>query len=389
MPDAAPENHISRIPAENGLPAAAYVSPAWYDDERARVLRAGWLCLGRADEIPQPGDYAARDLLGEPLVMLRGEDDELRVFSRVCRHRGMDLISGEGNTRRFTCPYHAWTYDLAGRLTAAPLMERTIGFDPARLGLRQFPAEVWQGFVFVNLSGDAPALSTTANALSRRLANYRLDEMRLLRKLDFDCPWNWKVMVENYMECYHHLAAHRTTLQKIIPAHKTWCEETDGPYALCHMPYRSDVDVVAYKADAKEAGGENQALPAILGLNEAERRRGTLVHLFPTHVMVVYPERMDYLLIDPIGPERTRVTACFCLPEGIARAGDHEAAIDEIVLHFIEFTREDFVVCERVQRGLRAPSAELGPLSFVEASVRQFKRYVRERIFAPSKSETT
>ena len=135
------------------LPPDAYCNPEIHALERERIFRAGWIALGRADQVAEAGAYVTREILGEPIVMLRGNDGELRVFSNICRHRWMKLLEGTGRKAVITCPYHAWVYGLDGTLRRAPEMDQHPDFDPASCHLETLNHEIWQGFVYVNLDG--------------------------------------------------------------------------------------------------------------------------------------------------------------------------------------------------------------------------------------------
>ena len=136
------------------LPPAAYTSEEFFALERERIFRTGWMAVGHIAQIPDVGDYFTIDLLGEPLVVVRGPD-RIRVLSRVCLHRWAPVVSGAGNTRLFSCPFHRWGYDLTGQLRTAPFMEQAAGFDPARCRLPEIRSEIVVGSIYINLSGDA------------------------------------------------------------------------------------------------------------------------------------------------------------------------------------------------------------------------------------------
>jgi phenylpropionate dioxygenase-like ring-hydroxylating dioxygenase large terminal subunit len=199
------------------LPAAAYTSEAFFDWETAQLLRADWQCVAHVSQLAQAGDFLNLDLLGEPLIVVRGKDAAVRVLSRVCPHRAMDLMPagfgydghgpavargegpGGGHTRLFLCPYHAWTFELDGRLKACPEMQQAEGFARDDVGLKVFRSEVWQGFVFVNLDGQAPPFGPGLEPMARDLAAFRLAELQLVIAREWDCPFNWKALVENFM----------------------------------------------------------------------------------------------------------------------------------------------------------------------------------------------
>ena len=214
----------ARRPLEHAstLPAEAFTSAAVHALEHERIFAREWLCAGRADQIPSAGDYFTLDLLGDKLVVVRGRDDRIRVLSRICRHRGAELVRGAGNARSFRCPYHAWTYRLDGTLAGAPYMEDAAGFERADCRLPELRSELWEGFVFVNFDLDALPLAPRLAPLSKLLAHYRMHEMVAVETATFDSPFNWKVLVDNFMEAYHHIAIHRDTFEPIFPAARSW-----------------------------------------------------------------------------------------------------------------------------------------------------------------------
>ncbi|MGH6955020.1 MAG: aromatic ring-hydroxylating oxygenase subunit alpha, partial [Alphaproteobacteria bacterium] len=177
------EGRRTRAPAQS-LPPRCYTSPEFYALEVERILRREWLCVGRVEQVRAPGDYFSIDLMGEPLVVVRDQEGRIRALSRVCRHRAMLVVSGAGNARSFICPYHAWTYGLDGRLAGAPEMARTPGFDPSSCRLPEIPTELWEGFIFVNLGGDAQPLAPRLEGLARRLRNWSVAGMEGVRSLD-------------------------------------------------------------------------------------------------------------------------------------------------------------------------------------------------------------
>jgi len=141
------------------LPPACYTSKAFLELEREEIFRKEWICLGRVDEIPNIGDYFTTELIDEPLIIVLGIDDKVRVFSNVCRHRSSVITEGKGNTKNFVCPYHAWTYATDGQLLRAPYMDQVKGFDVKDCRLPEFATEVWHGFIYINLDGRAKPLA--------------------------------------------------------------------------------------------------------------------------------------------------------------------------------------------------------------------------------------
>ena len=295
-----------------GLPPACYTSPEFYTLETERIFRRDWLFVGRADEVGKPGDYLCLELLGEPLVMVRDGTGEVRVLSRICRHRAMPVVSGVGHARTFVCPYHSWTYALDGRPLGAPEMSSTPGFDPAGCGLPRLRSEVWEGFVFVSFDPDAPALGPALRALAALFRNYDLGNLKTVGSVafDMDCGWNWKLMCENFMEPYHHIGPHRQSLEPLMPARRSITLDPEGPYAVVHMRYREGERSGEPSRDQWGAS----ALPVLERLSEDERNRARLIHIFPTGLLTLLPDHVEFYRLFPEGPNRIRLEELICFP---------------------------------------------------------------------------
>ena len=340
------------LDARRCLPAACYTDPGFWREEVERVLRPGWHAVARHDELKDPGDYRSLDLFGEPLLLVRDEALRLRAFSRVCLHRAFPIATGEGNAKRFTCPYHRWSYDLDGRLRAAPLMDGVAGFDRDACRLPELPVETWQGFVLVSLDPRAAPLAPRVSELARALDPWKLGELRLADTLDYDSPWNWKVMAENFMESYHHLGPHVSTLHPLNPAQGTHAVELDGEFALL----------------------ENPAVPGAA----------------PFYVMQVFPTLLFALVRDAVpfanwyemridGPDHFHLRIHTLLPAELAR---DPAAVAEYRSILRAIHAEDIPMCEGVQRGLASRVWQPGRLSRQEATLARFHRYLAERVGA-------
>ena len=334
-----------------GLAAECYRDPAFFELELERALRPAWHPVARWDALPDPGDYASLDLFGEPLVIVRDEARRLRVFSRVCRHRAHPVVEGCGNTRAFVCPYHRWTYGLDGCLRGAPLMMGTPGFDRTRHGLVELPTESWQGFVLASLDPDAPPIAGELSSLDERITPLGMAEMVSVGVLDFDSPWNWKVMVDNFMESYHHLGAHAETLQKTNPAKDTYCADLDGPFSLLENPGTNGAPgIVVF-----------QVFPTLLAFASDGHPVGGWFEM--------QIDRHDHLHL--------RIHA-LSTP---AIAGSEDAA--ELMSETLrQIHLEDIAVCEAVQRGLSSRLWRAGPLSAKEGCLVRFHRYLANQLGA-------
>lgn len=332
------------------LPASCYRDPGYWQAELEHVLRPGWHAVGRAHELPDIGDFRAFDLLGEPLLLVRGADRRLRVLSRLCRHRAFPIVEGEGNAKRFTCPYHRWTYELDGRLVAAPLMNQVDDFDLASCALVELPVEEWLGFVLTTLDVDAAPITPALTAIAEVFAPLRLGEYRSVAALEYDSPWNWKVLVENFIESYHHLGPHASSFQKTHPA--------AGTHVL---------DL--------EAAGSVLENPAVEG--EAPFWVG---HVYPS--MLFFAQRGDLpvaawyeMQVDAVDHFRLRIHVL--LPPALA---EDPALIDAIVEQVKLVHAEDIEMCDGIQRGIAGRLFVPTRLARQEETLARFHRYLGNRL---------
>ena len=174
------------------MPPAAYTSPALLDLELRLLFAKEWICVGRVEEVPQPGDYFTIAVADEPLLVVRSSADTIRVLSNVCRHKWSRIASGKGQVRRFVCPYHAWTYDLDGRLVHTRYMEGSRGFDASKVALPEVRSGIWRGFIYVNIDGDAPLLEEHRAELDERVGDYHVESMHLMCGDEEVWATNWK-----------------------------------------------------------------------------------------------------------------------------------------------------------------------------------------------------
>jgi phenylpropionate dioxygenase-like ring-hydroxylating dioxygenase large terminal subunit len=366
---AAPDLRAARLPLPNAsaLPARCYTDPAVYEREVERIFRREWLCIGREDELAIPGDYRSFELLGDPLVAVRGDDGAIRVLSRVCRHRSMPVVEGAGNRRSFQCPYHLWTYALDGRLLGAPDMQRAEGFDRAQCALPSLPVEIWQGWIFTSFDPQAAPLAPRLEGLRRTIEPYRPAEMRTCEPLVYEHEWNWKVMVENFVESYHHQGTHRGTLQPIVPASGTHAADADGPFVVLHNPTKDGAPVPA-------------VFPATPGLTTEQRSRFVVGAVFPFHLFSVQQDSLIWYRLEPRSAERFALRIHLCTPPESEADPARAGKIDAMRGWLDAIHREDITACSGVQTGLRSRLAAPGRLSHLEKGVWQLNQYVLDRI---------
>ena len=367
-----PAEQIHRVlePLERAwtLPPAAYTDPVVFHAEVERIFRRAWHCVARIDQIAEPGDYRCVDLVDQPIVVTRDRIGEIHAFSRVCLHRAMPVAEGAGNASRFVCPYHNWTYELDGRLRSAPMMDGVDDFQPRDCRLPSLRTEVWQGFVFVNQDPDCAALAPRLERLAGLLRNYRFGELVTIRTVSFDSPWNWKILIENFMEAYHHIGIHRRTFEPVYPARESYVEDNHGaPWSLLRMPGHHH---------AEEAG-----LPPFPGLTCAQRDELIAGCVFPTMLFGASSNLAVWYETLPAAHDRMMLNIHVLLRPEVATALDDEArtAVAEGVraIH-----QEDIAANIGPWRGLHAPMTRPGRLSRYEKAIWQINQLWAARMLA-------
>lgn len=346
------------------IPLASYNSPELYGIEVDLLFRPNWLPLGRVDQVATPGSYYALDIVGEPLVMTRDEAGEIHVFSRLCPHRGMEIVEGCGKAKTFLCPYHSWSFDLSGACQGAPFMDDSEGFDLADHGLRPVRFEIWNGFVFVNLDGKAEPLAPQIAPLNEKLAYASMSDMVITDTMDFgELEIDWKILLENSVECYHHCGTHLKSLQRLYPAQLSFAETDTENFFITYSVAKSE--------------GKPDDLPP-----DSIHRSSRLVTIFPYTRLAVRPDAVRQLQILPLAAGRSRLLAHTLLPreiaEGPTAAAETESrrSMTKIILD------EDIDMCQRMQKMSSSKSVSVGRLSQLEEPVWNFYRYLAEKLAA-------
>ncbi|HYR57749.1 MAG TPA: aromatic ring-hydroxylating dioxygenase subunit alpha [Chthoniobacteraceae bacterium] len=381
------------LEAASTLPAAAYTSDAFYRWEVEHVLRAEWQCVAHVSQLAEAGDFVTLDFLGEPLIIVRDKDRRVRALSRTCPHRGMDIMPpgfghtpaepragapGSGHTRLFVCPYHSWTFELDGRLKACAEMHEAAGFEREDCGLREFRSETWHGFIFVNLDGRAARTPAEQWAgVAPHLEKWSSQDLVVVDARSWDCPFNWKVLVENFMESYHHLGAHAQTLQPMMPARDTWTEEERAHYIRCHLPYGAKERAAIGEADA--AGRAREIFPRIPELDERSRFEWGLTLGFPHWLLAFVPDCLIWYRVQPEGPHRHTLLTTLLVPRAATRLPDFAERLATATAASVGFHLEDMEMCVGVQRGYYSSGYKRGRLSHLEMPIWLFQRYLGAR----------
>lgn len=366
------------------MPRAAYISDAFFQLETERIFSAEWMCVGHVSQVKSPGSYATVDLLGHPLVIVRGQDDGIRVLSRVCPHRGTDIFDQcfgqpqSGVTQKLVCPYHAWAFDLTGELKAAPEMHKSEGFEKSDWRLAEFRSGVWEGFIFVNLDGQAAPLAEQYEGLHSQVAAWNMKDMEVVISMDWECDFNWKVMIENWMEPYHHIGIHKETIQPDMPARMTKTESEHPHFFQCHLYFRKDLAETI--REAAKIGDALDGFKPISALSVEQQVEWGLFLGYPCFMILTARDRVLWYRLEPLSANRCRlITTTMVSKEAISQP-DFSTVLESATKLLSDFHSEDMQVNAAVQHGLRSSHAVRGRLSYLEEPIWLFQRYLAARL---------
>ncbi len=352
------------------LPPDCYTSEAFYKREVETIFLKVWNFIGRADRVPNAGDYFAFEFVGVPVVVVRGRDGEVRAFANSCRHRGAKVMQGEGKCTVMSCPYHAWTYAIDdGRLIGAMEMDETAGFAKKDFGLVPLRLELWGGFMFLNFDKDAAPLTDWLGDLPEVLAAYKLEEMVTTRRVEYDLACNWKVYVENAMESYHVPTVHQQTLQKQKRDHNPPIP-TKGEY--CGLFTRHT--------------GSRALLPGAKGFPYIENLTGLAnegtyyVLINPSTMFGLTYDCMWWLELHPISAGRTKLIVGSCFPEKTTKRDDFEELVQNYYDRWNKSIVEDNEISDIQQIGLSSPFVQPGRFSYMEPLVHTIDNWVLDRV---------
>jgi Rieske 2Fe-2S family protein len=353
------------------LPPAAFTEQAVLDWELENVF-TGWICLGHASAVEEQGSYLMRTIGSTSLFATRGEDGRVRAFLNACRHRGARIVTEtEGQVRRrFQCPYHAWSYDLEGRLVAAPHMDEVDDFDRACWGLIEVRSAIVGGLLLVDLGGVAADPDEHVGELTSFLDRYRAAELRRASGTVYEVSANWKAIAENYNECLHCPGVH-PELNALSDYRSGEAMVGEGNWCGGSMTLNEQADTMG------KGGGRAGSRPAIDGLTDQDLRSVYYFALFPNALVSLHP---DYLMLHTLWPREPGLTEVTCEwffePSTIAR-DDFDPS--DAVEFWDLVNRQDWEVCELTQSGIGARGYTAGRYSSHEGDVHAFDAMVAER----------
>lgn len=361
----------SRLPINEArhTPGYVYSDPAVLALEKERLFMKDWLCVGRVEELQNPGDFLTHTIVGEPIVITRGKDSELRAFYNQCRHRGVEVAKGQGNTRMFKCPYHAWTYDLEGKLIGAPFMREAKDFDAKQCRLKPVKLDTWAGWIFISFNPEGESLDAFLEEYKAEFAPLQQENCRLALKYETDFDCNWKFVYENLLDIYHVGVTHADSIGRY---------QDQSSYRYHHLP-RGRLSI-HYKAKTMSATGDS-LVGKMPWLDDDDGSFARIGFLPPNLTLLARCDYVRPMLHWPISANKTHSVGYFLFPE--EKFADPQ--FEEKVKLYAEFlTRvldEDREMILSLQRAMGTEGFEPGRMSYMEDAIHHVLGYQLERVF--------
>jgi glycine betaine catabolism A len=366
------------------LPQKYFLLPEVFAAEQKKIFSKKWLLVGHQSQIANAGDYFVQRVNGESLIVIRDKSGEIHGFFNVCRHRGSRLIEDDGgNCAAIQCPYHAWTYALDGRLIGAPHMNEVPGFDQANYPLKPVNLGIWEGFIFVNLAQAEGSASTERGGYSSleewfaplkgKFSHWNMSILQPAKRIEYDVRANWKLMFENYSECYHCPGVH-PQLQKLSPYNSAENDLREGPFLGGFMKINPGKSLtMSGNACALEIADQEEE-------GEEAKHRVFYYSIFPNMLLSMHPEYVMVHQLWPQSPEQTLIVCdWFFHPEAFARKDFNP----QDAIEFWDTTnKQDWHVCELSQQGITSSAYEPGPYSSRESIPAAWDEYYLRQIAA-------
>src|SRR5690242_372062 len=333
-------------------PGFIYYSDQVLALEKEKIFTKGWLCVGRGEEIPNPGDYMTMMVIDEPILLTRNRDGQVRCLANMCRHRGVEVAAGSGNTQEFSCPYHAWRYDLDGKLLSASYMRESEGFDQKNCQLKPINVGEWAGWIFINLAANPITLEDHLAVFADDLAFLRMEDCRIGSKLIIDLNANWKFVVENLMDMYHARTLHINTFGKY----------RSPPEKHPLFPRKNGVTFMLYEAGPMTPDGKTRfrRMPAV---EDRADNFAVSAHLAPNMQVIARSDNIHPLVMWPVTATTSRTIVYNMFPKEFFEEPDWRERV-KVYDDFIRLVLdEDRTMMDSIQRSVQSKNFTPGRMS--------------------------
>jgi Rieske 2Fe-2S family protein len=349
------------------LPGHFYTSEEIHQAELERIFQERWLCAGRAAEIPAAGDYFLKQVGLESIIVLRDRQEQARAFFNVCRHRGTRLCT-EAHGRfsaTIQCPYHAWTYGLDGRLIGAPLMDELEDFDKTDYPLAGVALAEWEGFLFINLGRAPEPFESAFSPLIGKFSQWGLSGLQVARTIAYDVKANWKLIVQNYSECYHCPVIHPELARK-SPYRSGQNDLFEGPYLGGYMELNEENGSLTVSG--------RSCSPPLGSVSGEDLRRVYYYSIFPNMLLSLHPDYVMFHTLWPASPNHTQIVCEWLFsPKALEQPGFDP---DDAVNFWDTTNRQDWQVSELTQLGVSSRAYSPAPYSGQESLLAALDREV-------------
>ena len=372
--DALRQQLAAVLPDENrslGIPPACYADDGLQPLEQRAVFHHGWLTLGRADRWPGAGDYSALKIGGVPVIVLRNKSGEIKAFANSCRHRGSQMLSGDGNCKKIKCPFHWWTYDLDGRLKVYSRMENAVDFNPDEFGLVEFPVAMHEGFAFVSFEDEPPAIAIWLADFSACHEPWGLERWEVTRVREFEVQCNWKTFIEVFNEYYHLPMVHPDSINWLYPEPDA-VDAVDGQFTT---QFGATEGAAALLEDAQQ-----YALPVAQGLQGRAAKGTRYTWIYPNTTFALSQDSMWMYQAFPLSAARCRVMQTICFPAESVGLSDFDDRASHYYARIDAALEEDLPFLRQQQVGLKSTFARQGRFAALEPSVGKFAYWYAQRL---------
>ena len=351
------------------LPSAYYYDPAIFEQEKERIFYDSWVASARVEEIPNAGDYILREIGDQSIIAVRTRSGEIKAFYNVCRHRGNRICSAEKGRAKgsaFTCRYHGWTYDLDGELVATPNLGTPPSLNGDPLSLYPVAIALWEGFIFLNLSEAPEPFEPELGALADKLPKYNLTNLRIGHRNVYEINANWKLVLENNVECYHCPGVH----PELCEIHPTFRNGVIGQEALDGAP------LIEGAITYSDTGFG--ARPMISTLSEGDAAKFRSLTIYPNFFLGLLPDQVFVFYKWPVSSTTSRLTVDWLFEESVVEAPGFDPS--DTVGFLDRVLKQDYDICEQVQSAMRSRVHRQGVYSAQEHLPYKFNEWVLEKM---------
>jgi choline monooxygenase len=355
------EKDFEILPLERSetIPSSWYTNQKFHSIDRDAILFKEWNITGHVSQLKDTGDYILGDAGGNPIIVVKGNDDKIRGFFNVCRHRGGPIAMENGCSKMLQCKYHGWTYTLEGMLRGVPRFDRVDLFDKKDYGLVPVNLDTWEGLIFINPSNTAASLKEKMDGIAERISPYDLKKKKYYKRVVYEINCNWKVYIDNYLEGYHVPYVH-PELTKFLD-YREYKTEVFESYSLQSSPVKDEGNYF------KESGGV------------------FYYFIYPNWMMNILPGRLQVNIVLPVSYNKCRVIFDYYYDD--PDSDDGKKIIKDDLEYSDKVQQEDIEICEKVQKGLESVAYDKGRFSveceegvyhFQSMLKKSYQRYLTE-----------